>query len=201
MSYRNNFTFGCAFRTDLTYRLKDNERLFEGVYWLSRVRNAHVLDFFPLRISFHRVDSRTGIPKGGMFAKRSAREFFLGLPRQIRYAVIKGAPRFYPDPPRNVILGIDADPDYGLKEVFAGVLLPSEHGPYEFEYPRKFVIYSSGDADMMEPVVPERDASPVVLLNEKLDETALPPQEEEPGTMVSLNDRGHGKRRKADGEK
>jgi hypothetical protein len=195
--YHNNFTFGCNFKTDLTLRLRDNERLFEGVYSLARVRNAPFLDFLTLQMSYHRVDPRTGVPKGGKLVKECAKLMGMGLPKQMRFAVIKGEARFCPEPPRNVVLGIDAHPDYGLRQVFVGILLPSGRNPDRFEYPRKFIIYSSIPSETIEPVAPEKEVSPVVSVEEK----PLPPQEKEPGIVVHLDRHRSAGRNAGDDEK
>lgn len=145
LPHHNNFMFGHLFKADLASRLKQNQRSYDGAYGVARVRGALFLDFLYLQMSFNRVDPRTGVPKGAKLVKESARQMGLKVPRQTRFVVVNGKAMFCPEPPRNVVLGIDAHPDYGLRQVFAGVLLPSAANPGRFEYPKRFVVYSAAD--------------------------------------------------------
>jgi hypothetical protein len=144
---RNNFMFGYLFKADLALRLRANQRAYGGVYGVARVRGALFLDFLYLQMSFNRVDSRTGVPKGGKLVKESARQMGSKVPKQTRFVVIDGKAMYCPEPPRNVVLGIDAHPDYGLRQIFTGVLLPSVLNPGKFEYPKRFILYSALDGE------------------------------------------------------
>jgi hypothetical protein len=183
------YSFGCMFSEDLRKRFKSNEDLWDGEYKVRRKNNVYIMGIGAVDLHTHRVDQKSGIPRGAKAVKKS---LDAKTPVQMRYYVKDGKLSVGPECPGNLVLAINAHPESGLKDIFVGVLGNGEDERYVWR--KIFPVYSQTciDNNLLESafLTAEEENAPVVTLQDEAKTTRVerPIEETEPGKIVHMDD-------------
>lgn len=135
--YNDSWIFGTHFWKNSWNRFKEIAERQDSPIELYGQGNEYKMRLGPFVIRHHRVDRKTRIPRAGKAAKLYADMIQLSLWDDMDTALRKD----------NIIIAIDADEDYGLREVFIGELENYSPERNKYQWRKRALVHLADDAE------------------------------------------------------